>query len=90
MGISALQVTALLTALLFSVTSNLTNYHSYRYNAVTVTNKETRSITIFQQTDGWSCVQLTASYISCTEVAVSNLDATALSSCALPRTAIAF
>ncbi|MEY6560397.1 hypothetical protein AB8Y31_15280 [Listeria monocytogenes] len=40
-----------ITALLFSVTSNLTNYYSYRYNAVTVTNKKMRSVTIFQQTD---------------------------------------
>lgn len=40
-----------ITALLFPVTSNLTNHYSYRYNTVTVTNKKIRSVTIFQQTE---------------------------------------
>lgn len=39
-GITALTVAALLTALLFSETSNLTNYYFYCYNEVTVTNKK--------------------------------------------------
>lgn len=49
MGITG--ITLQVAALLFSVTSNQTNYYSYRYNAVTVTNKKMSSVAIFQQTD---------------------------------------
>lgn len=46
MGITAVKLMALLTALRFAVTGNRTNYCFHRFNVITVTDSKMRPATI--------------------------------------------